>query len=664
MNIKFDEKYIKNFDEAVKIEWLETNKLGAYSSSTIFGLNSRKEHGLFVVPTSNPLKKINLLAKFEETVFVKDFSFELSSNQYENSIYPNGYKYLKGFSLNPFPTFHYEISDRKIDKSIILLHDRNLLIVRYELKNNGHPVKLIIKPIIAARYSDDLVKDIQGINPDSYMDENVVKIAPKSDLPEINLSYQKGEYTPAALWYHNFYYKNEFTNAVPASKNKEDLLNPGFFTYTLHPYDSFEIYVSLDQWYGTDYEYLLRKEKEYRKNIDKKLKKLPVFIQNVSKKLETIPLFKDQVNFSCLPDYHTAQCNIRNSILAMNDSLIVQKKENKINKFIENCLIKLKNGLLPEDKKSTGKAQNCCVDTSLQLINLGYHAYRFYKNSEFLEKNIFDPFVAIIESFRKGTDFNTYMDKDGLIFTGDKNTNTSFIPILNESGHVIRYGKLLEVNIFWLNALYIMRFFSKELNKSRMEKKFNKLIENTSTNFIEKFWDERNHRLYDLVRDKINDATFRINQIYALSLPFQILEKEKGKQLLYSIKNELLTSYGLRSLSNKDVNYVGESVTNSGSQDSSKFEGAVWPSSVSDFIIACVNYGDINAESVELAKLIENFEQLFNQNCLGYLPEYLDGDKPHNANGSAASIVNMLSIFKASFYFYKSKNKNKLNITA
>jgi len=659
MNIKFDENYCQKFDEAVKSEWLEINSLGAYSSSTIFGLNSRKEHGLFIVPAPNHGKKINLLAKLEETVFVRDYSFELSSNQYENSIYPNGHTHLKGFELNPFPTFHYKISDRRLDKSILLLHDKNVLIVRYELKNNGDPVKLIIKPIIAARYANDLIKDVQGINSDSYMTENVVKIAPRADLPELNLSFQKGEYTPAALWYHNFYYKNEAGTDSEQQNNKEDLLNPGFFTYTLKPYDSFEIYVSLDEWHDFDYEYFERKEKEYRQNIDKKSKKFPIFIQDISKKLETVPLLKEQINFACFPDYYNSQCNMRTSILAMNDALIIQKNKTKIQKFIESCNPKLKNGLLHEDTLQTGLTRSIYADTGLHLINLSYHAYRFFKNIEFLEKVLFEPFVNIIESFRKGTDFNIYMDKDGLIFSGDKHTNTGSIHILNDKNQVIRYGKLLEINIFWLNALYIMRFFSKELNKPRLEKKFTKLIDSASVSFIEKFWDEDNHRLYDLIRDELKDETFRSNQVYALSLPFQILEKEKGKQLLYSIKEELLTSYGLRSLSNKDVNYIGGQV----SQKFNQFTGAIWPATINDFIVGCINYGDIKAEAIELNKLIENFEQLFKSNCLGYFPEYLDGDKPYNVRGNAASILNMLSILKASFYFYKSTNKNKLNIT-
>jgi predicted glycogen debranching enzyme len=660
MYITLDEKYCKNFDEAVKTEWLEINNLGSYSSSTIYGLNSRKEHGLFVIPTSNQLRRINLLAKFEETVFVKDHSFELSSNQYENSVYPNGFKHLKGFSLNPFPVFHYKVSDRIIDKSILFLHDTNLLIVRYELKNNGDPVKLIIKPIIAARFTDDLIKDVQGINSDSYMAENVVKIAPRPDFPEINLYYPKGEYTPADLWYHNFCYKNELIDGSTQSKNREDLLNPGFFTYTVYPYDSFELYVSLNEWYDFDYEHIHRKEKEYRQKIDKKFRKLPGFIQDISKKIEVMPLFKIDANSSCFPDYFNSQCNTRKFILAMIDALIINTEKKQIRLFIESYLLRLKNGLLYEDYYQTEQASVIYADTSLLLINLGYHAYKFYKNPEFFENILFDQFVDIIENFRKGTDFNIYMENDGLIFSGDKNTNTGFISILDENKQVFRYGKLLEVNVFWLNALYIMRFLSKEFNKSRLEKKFIKLIENATNSFVEEFWDEENKRLYDVVREDYKDNTFRINQIYALSLPFQILAKEKGKQLLYSIKDELLTSYGLRSLSKKNNNYVGE-IPNS--QNYSYFNGSVWPSSISDFIMACVNYGDIDAESIELKKLIENFEKLFNRNCLGYIPEYLNGDRPHEPKGDAASIFSMLSILKASFYFYKSGKENNLDTT-
>jgi predicted glycogen debranching enzyme len=663
MIIKFDKKYCQNFEEAIKTEWLEVNSLGAYSSSTIYGLNSRKEHGLFIVPSPGKTNKINLLAKLEETVFVKDFSFELSSNQYENSVYPNGYTYLNGFELNPFPTFHYKISDRRLDKSILLLHDKNMLVVRYELKNNGDPVKLIIKPIIAARHANDLIKDVQGINSDSYMTENVVKIAPRADLPELNLSYQKGEYTPAALWYHNFYYNCGVNKNSNIQNNKEDLLNPGFFTYTLFPYDSFEIYISLDEWLDFDYEYLYRKEKEYRQNIDKKFNKLPLFIQDISKKLETVPLFKDQLNFACFPDYYVPQCNMRNSILAMNDALIIQKNKNKIQKFIEFCIPKIKNGLLHDDTQPTGQIPSIFADTGLHLINLSYHAFRFFKNNEFLEKSLFNSLVDIIESFRKGTDYNIYMDKDGLIFSGDKLTNTGNITVLDEKNLVVRYGKLVEVNIFWLNALYIMRFFSKEINKPRLEKKFTKLIENASTNFINKFWNEENQRLYDLIRDDVQDKTFRFNQVYALSLPFQILEKEKGKHLLYSIKEELLTNYGLRSLSNKDDKYAGTLESNSSPLGNEKFMGAVWPSTIGDFIVGCVNYGDIKAEAIEITKIIENFEQLFKQDCLGYFSEYLDGDKPYKAKGNAASILNILSILKASFYFHKTTNKNKLDIT-
>ena len=122
----------------------------------------------------------------------------------------------------------------------------------------------------------------------------------------------------------------------------------------------------------------------------------------------------------------------------------------------------------------------------------------------------------------------------------------------------------------------------------------------------------------------MKDNTFRFSQVYALSLPFQILEKEKGKQLLYSIKEELLTNYGLRSLSNKDEYYKGKLDSVAFPLNNDKFMGAIWPSTIGDFIVGCVNYGDIQAEAIELTKIIEHFEQLYKKDCIGYFSEYLE----------------------------------------
>jgi len=187
MNIFKDKNILKEFDLASQMEWLEFNNLGSYSSSTVCGLNNRRFHGLFNIHSEKDGKNINLLSKFEETVFLGEHSFELSTNQYQNSVFPLGYTYLEKFSLNPFPKFSYLIDGRRLEKTVILLHNKNLLLVRYDLKNNGDPIKLVIKPIIGGRYSHKLVENVQGINPDSYMEQNIVKIAPKSNIPELNV---------------------------------------------------------------------------------------------------------------------------------------------------------------------------------------------------------------------------------------------------------------------------------------------------------------------------------------------------------------------------------------------------------------------------------------------------------------------------------------------
>jgi len=125
-----DNNICRSNNPLLEREWLEFNKLGAYSNSTICGMNNKRYHGLLVVPCNGLEKWANVLAKFEESVFIENRLYEISTNCYEGSIYPDGYKYLKKFNFLPFPKFYYYIEDRKIEKTIFLQQDKNILIIR------------------------------------------------------------------------------------------------------------------------------------------------------------------------------------------------------------------------------------------------------------------------------------------------------------------------------------------------------------------------------------------------------------------------------------------------------------------------------------------------------------------------------------------------------
>ena len=132
--INFDAQICTDFDAVTKREWLETNGIGGFASSTVSGANTRRYHGLLTAATKPPLGRITMLSKFEETLFIDDQSFELSTNQYPNVVYPEGYKYLKNFRLAPFPVWTFEIQGVEIEKKVFMLYGSNTTVIEYKSK--------------------------------------------------------------------------------------------------------------------------------------------------------------------------------------------------------------------------------------------------------------------------------------------------------------------------------------------------------------------------------------------------------------------------------------------------------------------------------------------------------------------------------------------------
>src|SRR5437879_345068 len=135
--IQFDESICRNLDTALRREWLETNGIGGFASSTIIGLNTRRYHGLLVAATKPPVGRYVLLSKLEETLFIEGHAIDLSANRYPGAVHPLGFKYLKQFRLDPFPVFTYEIEGLEIEKTVFMVQGENTTVVQYELTKNN-----------------------------------------------------------------------------------------------------------------------------------------------------------------------------------------------------------------------------------------------------------------------------------------------------------------------------------------------------------------------------------------------------------------------------------------------------------------------------------------------------------------------------------------------
>src|SRR5205809_3061462 len=152
--IEMDQESCRNLERALSHEWLETNGIGGFSSSTITGLNTRRYHGLLTAATKPPVGRLVLLSKLEETLIIDSRRYELSTNQYPGVVHPQGFNYQCGFRLDPFPVFTYEVEGVRLEKSVFMVQGENTTVIRYELKSDGsalQSIRLEIRPLIAFR---------------------------------------------------------------------------------------------------------------------------------------------------------------------------------------------------------------------------------------------------------------------------------------------------------------------------------------------------------------------------------------------------------------------------------------------------------------------------------------------------------------------------------
>jgi len=619
MKFSFDKSFFENLDKCSDYEWLTYNESGAYSHSSIVGMNTRRSHGLLNVPYGESNRTAVVLSKLEESVFINNQLSEISTNQYSDVSFPHGYQFIEEFTSYPFPTTSFNISGRRLKKTIILLKDRNVLIVRYELLNQGDPVKLIIKPFLAVRDVADLTAEVQGFNTDSYLGQNFVRWAPKPDMPELNVHFNQGEFIPASLWYHNFYYTKDTLSSEPSL---EDLLNPGFFRVELKPYQSLDLYLSPENLedFNFDYESIYRSQAESN---------------NGEQEDEIIPQLQNGFNRIVSSKTKLFPAGVTNSIPYTRNLLFVlpaiMTVLNDKSRFLDvfNALISsLEKGMLPQKAPSTDtKPVYEDADTPLWLINTAYAYYRETEDETIFSEQILENFRSIILAYTKGTFANIYSDKAGLIFSGNKETNSSWFPLFDKENNVFRYGYLLEINALWYNALKIMESIHHLINKKRQANKYLKQAEQVRKSFADKFVNDEKGTFFDFIGHHLVSEDIRLNQIIPLVLPFSVIESAFAKRVFSKIDEELATPFGLRLLGKKqNKNKIPEADSIS-RMNAIYFDSAIWPWTINLYVKAALKYKVDNPDiKQDLIKYYSPVFELVENGLLGHFPEaiYLD----------------------------------------
>jgi predicted glycogen debranching enzyme len=643
--ISFGPDICSNLEGARSREWLETNGIGGFASSTIAGLHSRRYHGLLIASLKPPAERYLLLSKFEETLHANGKKWELSANQYPGVIHPQGYQYLREFRLDPFPTFLFELDGIRIEKSIFMVQGENTTVVQYLLQSSAE-CELELRSLIAFRDYHSTTHENTGINRGVQSDAGTVLIHPYNSLPALHFGHNADETQETGDWYRNLEYEIENQRGLDW---KEDLFNPFSLKFCLKSGSSASIIISTEEQKVESIPELRRQEIERRGSL---LKGNPA----EDELAECLVSAADQfiVNRgnrkSIIAGYHWFSDWGRDTMIALPGLAMTTGRYEIAKDILLQFAQHVDQGMLPNRFPDAGeKPEYNTVDATLWFFEAARELVQSSGDFDFVRSNLYAVLSDILEWHIRGTRYNIHADEDGLLFSGEAGVQLTWMDA-KIGGWVVtpRYGKPVEIQALWYSALRTMADFSQRLDDRSAAKKYQSLAAKAKTSFNALFWNESAGCLYDVVNVNDRDDSIRPNQVLAASLEHTMLSKQKAASILDVVERELLTPYGLRTLAPGDPQYRGRYEGGPQQRDSAYHQGTVWPWLLGPWIAACLKVRPRTQKNlVRAAERLQPLKQHLTDAGLGQISEIFDGDPPHEPKGCIAQAWSVSEILRA-----------------
>jgi len=315
--------------------------------------------------------------------------------------------------------------------------------------------------------------------------------------------------------------------------------------------------------------------------------------------------------------------------------MLVTGRFSDAKEILQNYIQYSRNGLIPNfvGDKSGEPAYNT-VDATLWYVNAVLQYLKYTGDSAFVQERLWKNLQATIDYHERGTLFGIRLDYDGLLMHGSRLTWMD--AAVGGKEITPRVGKAVEIQALWYNTLRIMQLLANNFGEKALAEKYAVMADKTSISFNEKFWNTNAGCLFDVLDTNDADASLRPNQIFAVSLDFSMLDKDKGAQVVNMVNRELVTPYGLRTLALNDPKFVGKCFGDRLSRDTSYHNGTIWPWLLGPFITAYLKINGYSTESREYAMknlVLPLFSSGINQAGLGTLSEIYDCDSPNTPRG-------------------------------
>lgn len=635
--LRFEKALMTNLQDSLPKELLRTNRSGAYSCSTIVDCNTRKYHGLLVVPVPE-IDDDNhvLLSSLDVTVVQHGAEFNLGLHKYQgNNFSPMGHKYIREFDCDKVPTTIYRVGGVLLKKEVVFQHYEDRILIRYTLVDAHSATTLRFRPFLAFRSVRQFTHENTVASRDFYPVDNGIKTCMYEGYPDLYMQFsKKNEFIFHPDWYRGVEYPKEQERGYASN---EDLYVPGYFEMPIKKGESIVFSAAISSIKPSALKKLFDEEVAERSPRDN-------FFHCLVNASHQFHIRKKNDDRYLLAGYPWFKCRARDTFISLPGltlsieeqdyfELVMKTAERGIREFMAG---KPLTGLMTEIEQP---------DVLLWAI----WAIQQYAKEASLEKcnEMYGKLVADIVKFIEANKHNNLeLRENGLLYSeGKKKAVTWMNSTANGRPVVPRTGYIVEFNALWYNALCFAASLAELSGNNAQVDHLNKLAEKVKTSFVEVFLNEHGY-LFDYVDDKDpRDWSVRPNMIFAAAFDYSPLDQAQKKGVVDICTRELLTPKGLRSLSPKSGGYNPMYVGPQAQRDYAYHQGTAWPWLGGFYMEASLKlYKRTRLSFIE--RQMVGYEDEMSYHCLGTIPELFDGNPPFHGRGGISFAMNVGEVLR------------------
>jgi len=641
--LKFNKSELVNLSYSLKREIILANRTGAYCNTSIVSCNTRRYHGLLAVPVDNlGGGKYLLLSSLDESIILEGHQFNLGIHNYNNVYEPRGHKYIVDFNADTAPEITYKVGDVVISKTFILSQDSDQVMIKYQLLQSPSKITLVLKPFLAFRSIHALTAENNDVDTRCHQIPGGVSFCMYKGFPDLNLQLSCDapfKYQP--YWYDGITYSDEYRRGFDC---KEDLWVPGTFSFEMKEGESFVFSASVDE---IDPKQLKRKFNSAYNKVGNITSYHDLLVRN-AELLKSCRNGKEQITagFSWL---YTGL--LRETLVSLPGLTLFATGDCAEFEVILDNLI--------ADEQERLFHRTTQVEAPLRLIDVLQQYIAFADVEEYVWQKYGETVKGVVESYGPGKRNEVTLHPNGLLWAQMDGVALSWMnAYVNGNPVTERAGYQVDTNAWWCNALSFAIEMETKYGPADSDfvKRWAPVRDMAYANYQKTFYMPQTGYLSDYVDNYGQKIEVRPNQLFAVYVPYSPLEDEVKMSVLKTIKDELLTKRGLRTLSPRNFMYRGVYEGSQVDRDLAYHQGCTRTELLAPYIeCQFLIKGPAYVKRAEY--LVEGFYEDISKHGVGCFSELYDGDPPHEPHGAISSACATASLLKCEYLININKTR-------